>query len=118
MSDYSATPSTLGAANNGLDQEQPGGAFWGPQLVAAVNNGQVAIQTLDDKVRRGLRPMIGLGLLDDPPTLDPIPVQEHGSEARAIAGQGIVLLKNAASALPLKANRLHSIAVIGPDADN
>jgi len=55
MSDYSATPSTLGAANNGLDQEQPGGTFWGPQLGAAVNKRPVAIQTLDDKVRRILR---------------------------------------------------------------
>jgi beta-glucosidase len=118
MSDYSATPSTLGAANNGLDQEQPGGAQWGSQLVAAVNNGQVAIQTLDDKVRRILRPMIGLGLFDDPPTIDPIPVQEHGDEARTIAAQGIVMLKNAGNALPLNANRLNSVAVIGPDADN
>jgi beta-glucosidase len=118
MSDYSATPSTLGAANNGLDQEQPGGAQWGSQLVAAVNSGQVAIQTLDDKVRRILRAMIGLGLFDDPPTVDPIPVQEHGDQARTIAAQGTVLLKNAGNALPLNANQLRSVAVIGPDADN
>ena len=118
MSDYGATPSLLGAANNGLDQEQPGGAQWGPQLAAAVNNGQVAIETLNDKVRRILRAMIGIGLLDNPPTLDPIPVQEHGQEARSIAAQGVVLLKNARNTLPLNPRRLRSIAVIGPDADN
>ncbi|MFI5428613.1 glycoside hydrolase family 3 protein [Aeromicrobium sp. UC242_57] len=69
MSDYNATPSTVQAANNGLDQEQPGdqgpgSANFGERLVAAVAAGQVSMERLDDMARRILRPMIGLGLFD------------------------------------------------------
>jgi beta-glucosidase len=129
MSDYSATPSTVGSANAGLDQEQPGcgapsggsgnpGACkWGANLLAAIQNGQVSVDTLNDKVRRILRAMVGIGVFDDPPTVTPIPVAAHGQVAREIARQGIVLLKNRARALPLDESRLHSIAVVGPDAD-
>jgi beta-glucosidase len=90
MSDYSATPSTVESANAGLDQEQPGcgsnpgggsgnpgDCKWGANLVQAVNSGQVSEETVNDKARRILRAMIGIGLLDDPPTLTPIPVAEH-----------------------------------------
>ena len=45
-------------------------------------------------------------------------MREHGAEALAIAEQGIVLLKNAGGLLPLTAETMGSIAVIGPDADN
>ena len=61
MSDYEATWSTASAANAGLDQEQPAARFWGPRLVAAVAGGEVDAATLDEMVRRILRPMIGLG---------------------------------------------------------
>jgi beta-glucosidase len=122
MSDYNATPSTAAAANAGLDQEQPGdqgpgSANFGERLIAAVNAGQVSQARLDDMARRILRPMVGLGLLDRPVQTDRFDEQQHGQVARRVAQQGIVLLKNDSSALPLR-RRLRSIAVIGPDADN
>jgi beta-glucosidase len=118
MSDYGATLSTVASANNGLDQEQPGGVQWGPNLLNAVQSGSVHVATLDDKVRRILRAMIGLGLFETEPTVAPLPVQEHGRLARQFATDGTVLLKNSGNALPLNASRLRSIAVIGADADN
>lgn len=122
MSDYNATPSTVQAANNGLDQEQPGDqgfgtSNFGERLVAAVEAGQVSMERLDDMVRRILRPMIGLGLFEDPPQVGPVDVERNSAIARRVAAEGMVLLKNRNDVLPL-GRRNRSIAVIGPDADN
>ncbi|MET1039288.1 MAG: glycoside hydrolase family 3 C-terminal domain-containing protein [Aeromicrobium sp.] len=122
MSDYNATPSTAPAANAGLDQEQPGDqgpgtANFGERLVAAVAAGEVSMERLDDMARRILRPMIGLGLFEDPPTVGPVDVERNSAIARQVAADGMVLLKNRSDVLPL-GRRNRSIAVIGPDADN
>lgn len=122
MSDYNATPSTVQAANNGLDQEQPGdqgpgSANFGERLVAAVAAGTVSMERLDDMARRILRPMIGLGLLEQPPQVSPIDIERGSAVGRKVAAEGMVLLKNRDDVLPL-GRRNRSIAVIGPDADN
>ncbi|MEA2330890.1 MAG: beta-glucosidase [Thermoleophilaceae bacterium] len=124
MSDYNATPSTVRAANSGLDQEQPGdqgpgSANFGERLLAAVDAGDVSMTRLDDMARRQLRPMIGLGLFDNPVQADRFDEQAHGQVARRVAQEGTVLLKNERRTLPFRLGaRLRSIAVIGPDADN
>ncbi|MCW2840541.1 MAG: Beta-glucosidase [Aeromicrobium sp.] len=122
MSDYNATPSTAEAANAGLDQEQPGdqgpgSANFGERLVAAVEAGEVSMDRLDDMARRILRPMVGLGLFENPPQIGPIDVGRDRAIAREVAAEGMVLLKNRDDVLPL-GRRNRSIAVIGPDADN
>ncbi|GAA4753459.1 glycoside hydrolase family 3 C-terminal domain-containing protein [Nocardioides endophyticus] len=122
MSDYNATPSTVQAANAGLDQEQPGdqglgSANFGERLVAAVAAGDVSMSRLDDMARRILRPMVGLGLFDERPVVTAWDKARNSRFARRVAARGIVLLKNNRSLLPLRA-RSGSIAVIGPDADN
>ncbi|MFD1827298.1 MULTISPECIES: beta-glucosidase [Mumia] len=122
MSDYNATPSTVQAANAGLDQEQPGdqgpgSANFGERLVAAVAAGEVSMERLDDMARRILRPMIGLGLFDDRPVVTEWDKERNSDFARKVAAEGTVLLKNRGEALPLT-RRSRSIAVIGPDADN
>ena len=99
MSDYNATPAdTAQAANNGLDQEQPGdqgpgSANFGARLVAAVNDGRVPLSRVDDMVRRQLRPIIGLGLIEHPVLMDRFNEQEHGQVARRVAQEGTVLLE-------------------------
>jgi beta-glucosidase len=127
MSDYNATPqNTAQAANNGLDQEQPGvqgtppnpaSANFGPKLVAAVESGAVPMSRLNDMVRRQLRPMIGLGLFENPVRLDRFDEEAHGQLSRRAAQEGSVLLRNDRRALPF-GRRVRRIAVIGPDADN
>src|SRR4051812_208980 len=125
MSDYNATPANAAlAANNGLDQEQPGDqgpgtANFGARLVAAVQAGDVPMSRLNDMARRQLRPMIGLGLFEMQPDLARFNEQAHGRIARRVAQEGTVLLKNDRRTLPLRLNaRTRRIAVIGPDADN
>ncbi len=117
MSDFLATQSTAPSANAGLDWEL-GAKMWGPLLLEAVTKGEVEAATLDEMVRRILRPVLGLQLAAQEGASGPLPVREHGAEALAIAEQAIVLLKNADSVLPLQADTIRSIAVIGPDADN
>ncbi|HEX5923371.1 MAG TPA: glycoside hydrolase family 3 C-terminal domain-containing protein [Baekduia sp.] len=125
MSDYNATPSTVQAANNGLDQEQPGDqgpgtANFDGKLVAAVAAGEVPQSRLDDMARRVLRAMVGLGLLTNPVQTDRFDEAAHREVARRVADEGSVLLKNRDDALPLRPDhhKLSSLAVIGPDADN
>src|SRR5712691_4854671 len=118
MSDFEATHSTVEAANAGLDQEMPSAKFFGEQLLSALKTGQVSLGTLEDKVWRILRTMFAFGLFEHPVQVRPLPVQEHGKQAREIAGKGIVLLKNAGGLLPLSSQQVRSVAVIGGDADH
>src|SRR5947199_8221601 len=93
VSDFQATHSTVEAANAGLDVELdvPPAKYFGKRLLEAVAAGQVSLATIDDKARRILRSMFAFGLFDSPPQITPLPVEEHGRLARAIAGHGVVL---------------------------
>lgn len=125
MSDYGATHSTAPAILAGLDQEMPGNFtpnvgpgtcfFCGP-LLDAVRSGQVPVSRVDDAVLRILRPMVALGLLDNPATVRPLPEAQNSAFARSVSERATVLLKNTGGALPLAAT-VGSVAVIGTDAD-
>ena len=62
--------------------------------------------------------MFAQGLFEHPVQISPLAVQEHGQLAREIAGKGIVLLKHPDGLLPLSSQELHSVAVIGGDANH
>lgn len=115
MSDWDATHSTVNAAINGLDQEQPENIYFGSILEQDVENGQVPESRLDDMVHRILRAMIVDGLLDHPLTIQSINAAADAAVAQEIEEQGAVLLKNN-GILPLGTN-VGSIAVIGSHAD-
>ena len=115
MSDWDATHSTVNAALNGLDQEQPENIYFDSTLKQAVQSGQVSQTRLDDMVHRILRAMITDGLLDHPLTIQPINATADAAIAQEIEEQGAVLLKNN-GILPLGTN-LTSIAIIGSHAD-
>lgn len=114
MSDWTATHSTVNAANGGLDQEQPGSIFFG-SLKQAVQNGQVSQTRLDDMVHRILRAMFAAGLIDHPQTIHAIDAAGDAAIAQEEEEQGAVLLKNS-GILPLSTS-VPSIAVIGSHAD-
>jgi beta-glucosidase len=117
MSDFLANPSTAASAEAGLDWEL-GAKMWGPALLEAVKSGVVAAATLDEMVRRILRPVLGLGLAERPGLRHTIPLERHRATAQAVAEQAIVLLKNEDHLLPLPPAALGALAVVGPDADN
>ena len=119
MSDWDATYSAVGAANNGLDLEMPSGKFMNPQnLLPAVKSGQVSEATIDDKVRRIFRTAIRFGFLDREQTDPSVPL--FSQEGRAVALQealeSTTLLKNEHHLLPLDPAAMQTIAVLGPDA--
>ncbi len=114
MSDYGANHSTAVAANAGLDQEQPGEGFWGGQLWHAWNDGEVGEAVLDEKVRNILRPLVGLGQIENPTSVGEFDVDAHHDIAQRIAERAMVLLRND-GVLPLQGVR--KVALIGPDID-
>jgi beta-glucosidase len=119
MSDWGGTYDGVASANGGLDLEMPSGKFMNrATLLPAVRSGKVTEATIDDKVRRILRTAIQFGWLDRDQT--DLSISKLNSEGRQVTLQaaraGMVLLKNDGNLLPLEKGRIHSIAVIGPDA--
>jgi hypothetical protein len=88
-------------------------------LPDAIASGEVTTHTLNSAVRRVLRTKLAAGLLDDYPAGDPSAVcsQAHRDLAREVARKSIVLLKNEDAILPLNADELDAIALIGPSAN-
>lgn len=115
MTDYLASHGMLESAQAGLEWEL-GTLRWGEKLLAAVQAGEMPLGLLDEMTRRILRPVFGLGLADRPRTLGSWEMEEHSRVAREIAEASLVLLKNEGAILPLDAEKLHSVAVIGVDA--
>ncbi len=120
VSDWGAVHSTVPAANAGLDLEMPGPArFLGDALVSAVNKGEVSQELINDKVRRILRIIFKSGAFDGEKTVsnESSNTPEHQKLAREVADEAIILLKNKNNILPLDREKVKSIAVIGPNAN-
>ena len=91
-------------------------------LIENVEEGKVSIELVDRAVRRVLEQKFRLGLFENPYVNVDHGVQIVHSQANQdlalqTAREGIVLLKNEKSLLPLRKD-LRSIAVVGPDADD
>ncbi|KAH8649701.1 beta-D-glucoside glucohydrolase [Tricladium varicosporioides] len=131
VSDWGAQHTTAGSANAGLDMTMPGDNFsggnilWGPQLTSAIESGEIPQSRLDDMVLRILAGWYLVGQDSSYPSVTgwtswnggkggPNVQSDHKTVARAIARDGIVLLKNEKGALPLK--KPASLAIIGSDA--
>ncbi|MCB9048317.1 MAG: glycoside hydrolase family 3 C-terminal domain-containing protein [Lewinellaceae bacterium] len=80
-----------------------------------IKSGEIEEAVVDDKVRRILRLMFRTNMNPSRP-LGRINNPEHLHVARAIAGEGIVLLKNDDQFFPIDPTRKMTIAVIGENA--
>ncbi len=119
MSDWGAVHETVGVVNAGNDLEMPGpGALSHDKVAKALKRGQITQAAIDDNVKRILRTVIRVGLLDGPrvPNHALVNSPEHQKLTFEAASKAIVLLKNEGGLLPLDPARIHSIAVIGPAA--
>lgn len=119
MSDWDATYDGVAAVNNGLDLEMPSPKFMNAKnLVPAVESGQVKESTIDEHLMRLFRTELRYGFTTRP-QFDPAD-STYSVADRAVALQGalesITLLKNEGKLLPLDRARIHSIAILGPDA--
>ncbi len=118
VSDWGAVHSTVPAASNGLDLEMPGPpVYFGAKLLAAVKAGQVPEARIDDAARRLIRLILRCGLLDGTKVDGELRSDRHRHIARRAAEEAIVLLKNEGDLLPLNAEAIKVMAVIGPNAN-
>ena len=137
VSDWGSTYSTAPTVNAGMDLEIPGGppmkamlarpqtilsgnsGGWleADKVLAEVKAGHITEATLDDDVSRILRVIFLSGLFEHQHAGGG-EVDTPAERAVALQGatEGIVLLKNQGGLLPLDAAKIHSIAVIGPNA--
>lgn len=111
------------ALTAGVDVELPGTRCFGPDLVAAVERGDVPIDLVDRAVRRVLLQKAELGYLDAKPPISfdsdvsALDTPETRALARELASQSVVLVKNTGDVLPIDPG-VGRIAVIGPCADD
>lgn len=120
ISDWGGTHDTRKSAENGLDIEMgtstdPDKNFLGTPLLEAVKKGEIKESVVDDKVRRILRLAYRTVLNPNRPW-GSFATDEHADVARKIAEDGIVLLKNEGSLLPIDAGKVKRIAVVGENA--
>jgi beta-glucosidase len=119
MSDWRAHGTTTLAAQAGLDLEMPGPAlFFGHALQDAVERGAVEPAVVEAKARRLLRCLDRWDAFDEPGGQEERSIDDprHRRVAREAAVAATVLLANAGGLLPLDADAVGSIAVVGPNA--
>jgi beta-glucosidase len=124
ISDWGGAHDTKKAALNGLDLEM---GTYGPYenyflanpFRDMIKSGEIPESVLDDKVRRHLRVMAAIGLLDGGSWSEggALDTPQHQATARDIEEEGMVLLKNEGNLLPLDSVKTSSIAVIGENAE-
>ncbi len=108
------------AINAGVEMEMATTSYYA-SIKDLLNEKKITMGQIDDAVRDILKVKYRLGLFDNPyadpeagkKILDPS-FLEH---ARTVARQSAVLLRNENNTLPLAADKISSVAVIGPLAD-
>ncbi|XP_051124642.1 probable beta-D-xylosidase 7 [Andrographis paniculata] len=102
------------------------GSYLGSHTKSAVEKGKVSESDIDRALHNLFSVRMRLGLFDGDPTQQPpygnlrrrhICTPAHRKLALEAARDGIVLLKNSGSLLPLSKSKTNSVAVIGPNAD-
>jgi len=108
------------AAVAGVDMEMAGDAY-SKHLAELIEEDRIDIERIDTAVVNILRAKFRLGLFENPFTnpgeLPPVANATALATAKQAALQSVVMLKNEHNALPLSAEKLNSVAVIGPLAD-
>ena len=120
VSDWGGTHDTRQAALYGLDIEMGSGFVYNDYYLAKpflemLKNGEIEQRVVDDKVRRILRLMFRTTMNPNRP-MGRMNNQEHQQVARAVAAEGIVLLKNDNAFFPIDPDKKMTIAVIGENA--
>ena len=129
ISDWGSAHDTRESALYGLDIEMGTGTdgltistnnafdyyYLARPFLAMLRAGEIKESVLDDKVTRILRLMHRTSLNPDRP-LGSLNTAEHLDVARRVGAEGVVLLKNQRSFLPLNPKKEMTIAVIGENA--
>ena len=111
------------ALKAGMDSETPFQVCYGEGLEQEIEAGNVPLELVDEAVSRILSMKFRLGLFENPYSdrerMDQVfQKQEFVEDAKRIACESIVLLKNDNGLLPIDAQKYQSVAVIGPNGDD
>jgi beta-glucosidase len=120
MSDWGSTHNCLPAATSGLDLEMASNEVQSEDsLRYYLDTEELSMADIDLKVKHILQTLIGFGFFDKEQLDSSIPLDnpETVDVAREVSREGIVLLKNQESILPLETDNVKDIAVIGNNAD-
>ena len=119
VSDWGGVHHTVQTVQAGLDLEMPDGQYLGEALSHAVQRGEVAMELIDEQVRRLLTVIFKAGLFDESVASygGLADTEERRRLACETAKKSMVLLKNESQVLPLDLATIRSLAVIGPNAD-
>ncbi len=111
----------VAATKAGINMEMAS-SLYKEHLPSLVNDGEIDETALDELVYSILKLKYELGLFDNPYTnpadFPQLVNHEHRQVAKTSALRSCVLLKNESQVLPLSADHLDSVAVIGPLADD
>ncbi|KAL3457559.1 glycoside hydrolase superfamily [Aspergillus heterothallicus] len=118
MSDWGGTNSTIESLNAGLDLEMPGPPTHRrcEAIRDALDTGKLAMNTLNSRVATVLECLAQTRCFDDPPSHEEeraVDLPEHRALIRRAGADGIVLLKNTDSVLPLDPSKNQCIALLG-----
>jgi beta-glucosidase len=118
ISDWFGTRSSLPALKAGLDLEMPGpSVFRGAEVLSYVKAGLLSEDVIDDRARSVLGVIHKTTPSHSKDNLEVSIISESANIlARQVAAEGIVLLKNKNSVLPLNLAAKPKLAVIGPYA--
>lgn len=120
--DWGGVHDTVEAANGGLDIEMNvtynfDDYFFAKPLIQAVKEGKVTEEVVNEKIRRILRMMYKINAFSDDRKRGIYNSPKHREKTLDIARESIVLLKNEKNVLPLKDNKIKTLAVIGENAN-
>ncbi|MBK8137241.1 MAG: glycoside hydrolase family 3 C-terminal domain-containing protein [Chloroflexi bacterium] len=118
MSDWFGTRTTGQAVNAGLDLEMPGPTHWrGESLLRAVQAGEVTEEKINERALNILRLIERVGAFEEtaPREEQANDRPEHRALIRRAGAESAVLLKNEA-VLPIRPEKVKTIAIIGPNA--
>ena len=129
ISDWSGVTDTWQAATGGMDIEMGSFTdgftkesefgyndyFLADKFEALINEGKIPMSVLDDKATRVLRTIFRTSMNADK-VVGSQCSEEHYDACQAIGEEGIVLLKNDRSLLPLDATKYARILVVGENA--
>lgn len=110
------------AVNGGLDVQgfDFPNDFWQNSLVELVQEGRIAMETIDDAVFRILKVKFELGIFEHPYTdegryKEVVRCRKHREISYQAAVESLVMLQNKGNLLPLS-GKISSVAVIGPSS--
>ena len=104
MTDWGVKEGTVKAAKAGNDLMEPGRPIEVERLLAAVKNGEISQEVIDNNVRNLIKYIVKTPHFRQYKNSNNPDLKAHAAVARKAAEEGIVLLRNENNTLPMKGN--------------